>query len=147
MTRIKIAMLMISAGLSAALLSGCAGATAEQQAAAASARKLTGQEIMQTMSGNSLTGRSETGKSQWTQFYDPSGQIVGIWKSSGGSGKYAATWKVEGDTLCEDHEESKYDGCNAVGVNGNTLYSYDEQGKVRHPERPGTIIMGRAPGI
>src|SRR5687768_9509695 len=107
----KTIAFILAAGL-AVSLSACAGPSEEQKASAAAAKKLTGPEITQLVSGNTLTGRSKTGKSQWTEFYDPSGQILGMWKaySGGDSGKYKGTWKIEGDEGCYDYEEGdEYD--------------------------------------
>ena len=129
-------------------LGACAGATEEQKASASTAKKLTSAEIAQTLTGNTLTGRSKTGKSQWTEYYDPSGQIIGMWKSNGGdSGKYTATWKLDGDQACYDYEDNEYDGCSGVAINGNKVYWIGENGLADNPERPATLIQGKVEGL
>ena len=141
----KIIGLVIAAGL-ALSLGACAGPSEEQKASAAAAKKLTGPEITQMFAGNTLTGRSKTGKSQWTEFYDPSGQIVGMWKSNkgGDSGKYTASWKVEGDRACYDYEDNEFDGCAEVAVNGDKVYWINEKGILDNPDRPATLMQGNA---
>jgi hypothetical protein len=133
----------------ALVLSACAGPTPEQKASAAAAKKLTGTEITQTLAGNTVTGRSKTGKSQWTEYYDPSGRILGMWEatSGGDSGKYMATWKIEGDEACYDYEDNQYDGCAAVAINGNQIYWLGDNGLADNPDRPATLIQGKPEGL
>lgn len=144
----KVIGLVLTAGV-ALSMTACAGPSEEQKASAAAAKKLTGTEITQAFGGNTLTGRSKTGKSQWTEFYDPSGQIVGMWKSykSGDTGKYTATWKIDGDQACYDYEDNEYDGCAGVAVNGDQVYWLNDNGLADNPERPATLIQGKAEGL
>jgi hypothetical protein len=131
----------------AAGLAGCAGPTEEQKAAATAAKPLSGPELSQLIAGNGLTGRSRTGKSQWTEYYEPSGTIVGGWKSSGGAGQYGGAWKVEGDKFCGDYEGSENDGCWTIAVNGDKVYFLGEDGMAENSDRPATLVNGKPGGL
>ncbi|HJT14259.1 MAG TPA: hypothetical protein VJ790_16685 [Dongiaceae bacterium] len=134
----------------AASLAACAGPTEEQKAAAAAARPLNAQELSQLVTGNSLSGLSRTKKSNWTEYYDPSGAIVGVWKATSGSdtGKYGGTWKLEGDKFCGDYaEDDESDGCYQIAVNGDKVYFLAEDGMAHNPDRPASLVQGKAEGI
>jgi hypothetical protein len=138
-------MLLMGAGLSAAVLSGCAGATAEQKAAAASAQRLSGPEVSQLLVGNSMTGKAKGGE-QWTEYYDTSGHIAGLWTDSSGTDKYVGTWRVDGDKKCVDYEGTEHDGCYGLARTNDVVYHYNTDGTT-DADRPAALIIGKAPGL
>jgi hypothetical protein len=108
------------------------------------------QELTQLITSNGLTGLSRTRKSNWVEYYDPSGTIVGSWKvtQDSDSGKYGGTWKIEGDKFCGDYEsDDDSDGCYGIAVNGDRVYFLDEKGMAHNPDRPAAIIQGKPEGI
>ena len=134
----------------AAGIAGCAGPTEEQKAAAAAAKPLSGPELTQLVTSNGMTGLSQSKKSNWTEYYDASGAIVGAWKSikSSDTGKYSGSWKIEGDKFCGDYKEvPDANGCWGVAVNGDRVYFLGDDGMARNPDRPATVITGKPEGL
>lgn len=57
-----------------------------------------GDQIMSTISGNTVQGGMSDG-SAYTEYYDTDGTIKGA--------NYTGAWSVEGDTMCFDYGEGK----------------------------------------
>jgi hypothetical protein len=138
----------MAAAIAAVMAAGCAGPSENEISTANAATKLSGAEAHALLAGNSLTGRSKTGKSDWTEYYDSSGKIMGRWKSvnNGDSGDYAGTWKTDGDKTCFDYDGTEFDGCSVIAVSGDLVYGFNEDGTPSNADRPSTYIKGNALG-
>jgi hypothetical protein len=117
------------------VLAGCSSVSEADRQAAASAPKLTGPEIAQVISGNSLNGVTNKNES-WSEYYQENGTIRGTMSGS----NYEGAWRVEGDKLCFDYRDDSYDGCDSVAVQGNKMYFLGEDGSLSG--RPATLSEG-----
>jgi hypothetical protein len=125
------------------LLSACAGPTPEQKQAVADAKPLSGSQISTLLSGNTLSGVDRKGAS-WVEYYDPSGQIRGLWK---GNDKYGGTWKVDGDKFCGDYEGADDDFCAPLSVNGDQIYYIKDDGEAYNAGRPAMLASGNSSNL
>ena len=103
-----IIILLISIGLV-----GCATVDKEAiEAELASANLMTDQEIIDLVSGATISGISTTdGKTKWVQTYSTAaeGEVSGNGSGDFGGSAYNFTWKVKDGKLCEDWGSGK--GC------------------------------------
>jgi hypothetical protein len=125
------------------LLSACAGPTPEEKQAVADAKPLSGSQISTVISGNTLSGVDRKGAS-WIEYYDPSGQIRGLWK---GNDKYSSTWKVDGDKFCGDYEGSDDDFCAPLSMNGDQIYYIEDNGGAYNVGRPAMLASGNTSNL
>jgi hypothetical protein len=86
---------------------------------AAAAQRMTGDQIIDTFIGNSLSGRTKSGESV-TEFYSGDGSIKGALNGQG----YAATWWVDGDRACFDYDRDEQDGCYGIAAIGDRVFYY-----------------------
>jgi hypothetical protein len=125
------------------MLAGCAGGNSSNAPTAslspvlpASAHKLTGKEIEQKLSGNSVRSADN-----YTEFFTTYGSIRGAWK---GGGRYTGSWRIDGDNLCSTYPDyPQYSGCEGVAIDGDQVYYLNSDGSVKtdYP-KPDTLVTG-----
>lgn len=91
-----------------------------------------GDEIMSTISGNTVQG-GMADSSAYTEFYDADGTIKGA--------NYTGTWTIEADTMCFEYGEGQT--CWGVTIDGDAVTWMN--GDVA--EGTGTVISGNPNGF
>lgn len=133
--RVRWTSIVVGGGM-AFLVASCGGMSQQERQQASDAPRLSGSEISRTIAGNTMSG-TMSNNDRWTEYYDADGTIRGLYN---GQERYTGAWRVEGDRMCWDYEDDSFDGCNAVGVSGNRVYFFDEDGSVSGT--PATLSPG-----
>ena len=98
----------------------------------AAAELASGDQIMSTISGNTVQGSMADG-SAYTEFYDADGTIKGA--------DYTGKWTVEADTMCFDYGEGQ--NCWGVAMDGDMVTWMNGDAA----DGTGTVVSGNPNGF
>jgi serine/threonine protein kinase len=108
--------------------------TAEDYVNPSGVSKLTEEQLLTNIIGDTLTGKSGGGM-KWTEYYEPSKgeERKGDIRGKGFTKLYAGQWKISGSLMCLDYKDDEDDGCWTLALNGNTVTWYKPNGKEYPP--------------
>lgn len=99
---------------------------------------LSGEEIISTIVGNTMTGPSVNFPGRtWIEYYAPEGKIMGKWTDD--SDKWTGRWTVDGPIMCWDYEGTQYDECNLMKLEDDKVTFLEIVGSA---VVSGTLITG-----
>jgi len=98
--------------VSLALLAACAFTlaacvTARERYLDDGYRFLTGTEVKQLVSGNTVEGRYINRSGTWSDYHDPSGTVTSVDQGSG----YIGSWEIDGDEICYSYADEPIRNC------------------------------------
>jgi len=101
----------------------------------------TGDEIAQTVSGNTVSGQYPDGR-PWSVYFAADHQLRSRGDGPGGAG----TWAIIGDQLCFDYPGTAEDWCARFQRNGDLIDIYRNGAFLRHMPKP-KIEAGNTLGL